>query len=61
MICKHIFAVTEGNRRTFYDIFQLFRDHVWINLDSELFTSSSLIKTHLKKVVTTQTVKLIQC
>ena len=48
MICKHFFAVIEGNHRTFNDISQLFRDHVWINLDSKLFTSSSLTKTHLK-------------
>ena len=48
MICKHIFAVTEENHRTFNDISQLVRDHVWINLDSKLFNSSSLTKTHLK-------------
>ena len=48
MICKHIFAVTEENHRTFHDISQLVRDHVWINLDSKLFNSSSLTKTHLK-------------
>ena len=48
MICKHFFAVIEGNHRTFNDISQLFRDHIWINLDSKLFTSSSLTKTHLK-------------
>ena len=48
MICKHFFAVIEGNHRTFNDISQLFRDHAWINLDSKLFTSSSLTKKHLK-------------
>ena len=48
MICKHFFAATEENHRTFNDISQLFRDHVWINLDSKLFTSSSLTKTNLK-------------
>ena len=48
MICKHFFAVIEGNHRTFNDISQLFRDHVWINLDSKLFTSSSLTKKHSK-------------
>ena len=48
MICKHFFVVIEGNHRTFNDISQLFRDHVWINLGSKLFTSSSLTKIHLK-------------
>ena len=48
MICKHFFAATEENHRTFNDISQLFRDHVWINLDSKLFTSSILTKTNLK-------------
>ena len=48
MICKHFFVVIEGNHRTFNDVSQLFRDHVWINLDSKLSTSSSLTKTHLK-------------
>ena len=48
MICKHFFAATEENHRTFNDISQLFTDHVWINLDSKLFTLSSLTKTRLK-------------
>ena len=30
------------------DISQLFRDHVWINLDVKLFTLSSLTNMHLK-------------
>ena len=48
MICKRFFAVIGGNHWTYNDISQLLRDHVWINLDSKLFTSWSLTKTHLK-------------
>ena len=48
MICKHFFAVTEGNHWIFY-ISKIFRANVRINLDSEVFTLSSLTNTHLKK------------
>ena len=48
MICKHFLTVIEEKHRTFNNISQLFRDHVWINWNGKLFTSSSLTKTHLK-------------
>ena len=58
MICKHFFAVTEGNHSIF-NISKIFRDYVRINLDSEVFTLSSLSNTHLKKVAATQSFKLM--
>ena len=60
MICKHFFAVTEGNHWIFYDISKIFRANVRINLDREVFTLSSLTNTHLKKkVAATQSFKLM--
>ena len=47
MICEHFFAVIERNHLAF-KISKSFTDNVWINLDSKLFTLSSLTKTHLK-------------
>ena len=41
IICKHFFAIIEGNYQTFNHISKLFRDHVWINLDSKLFLSTN--------------------
>ena len=49
MICKHFFAVTEANHSIFNDTSKIFRDYVRINLDSKVFTLSSLTNTHLKK------------
>ena len=40
MLCKHFFAVIDSGLMSFHNITPLFRQHVWTNLDAELFKSN---------------------
>ena len=42
LLCKHVFAVIESNKKQFHDISQLFRDHNFTNLDDGLFGSNEV-------------------
>ena len=42
LLCKHVFAVIESNKKQFHDISQLFRDHHFTNLNDGLFGNNEV-------------------